>query len=200
MTEIVQPEAKTFAVGISGASGAPIARRLVEILLETGHRLHLCASRAGRLVIQDELKPEPVAPGLLPGIVHDRLVEWGERDFRAPFASGSAPIDGMVIVPCSMSTVAAVARGISDNLIRRGADVMLKERRPLVVVPRESPLSEIHLENLRALARAGAVIVPPVLTFYQQPGSGVEAQVGFVVSRILDHLGVPNQLYRRWGS
>ena len=137
---------------------------------------------------------------LFPDLESERLVEWQEKNFFAPFASGTADIDGMALVPCSMSTLACIANGISDNLIRRAAEVMLKERRPLVVVPRETPLNEIHLRNLSTIARLGAVVIPPMLTFYQHPGDSVMAQVDFVVSRVLDHLDVDNELFNRWGS
>jgi len=193
-------EPRTFAVGITGASGAMLAERLVRFLLEAGHRVHLTASRTGRMVVHEELGLPAGGSAILPGLAHERLVEWGERDFRAPFASGSAPIDGMAVIPCSLATVGAIAAGTSDNLLRRGADVMLKERRPLVLVPREAPLSVIHLRNLLAVAEAGAIVIPPVLTFYQHPGKGVEDQVDFVVSRVLDHLGVENELFPRWGA
>jgi 4-hydroxy-3-polyprenylbenzoate decarboxylase len=106
----------------------------------------------------------------------------------------------MVIVPCSMSTLASLAHGISDNLLKRAGEVMLKERRPLIIVPRESPLDRIHLRNMLTLSESGAVIIPPVLTFYQHPGDSVSEQVDFVVSRILDHLGISNELFHRWGS
>ena len=191
--------AKTFAIGVTGASGAILAERLVRCLIEQGHTVHLTASKTGRLVIHEELEINSDARGIFPHLEHPRLVEWNERNFHAPFASGSAPFDGMAIVPCSLATVAAIAHGFSDNLLRRGAEVMLKEKRRLVVVPRESPLSTIHLENLLTIARAGGTVIPPVLTFYQQPGPEVEPQIEFVVSRVLDHLGVPNELYPRWG-
>jgi 4-hydroxy-3-polyprenylbenzoate decarboxylase len=191
---------RDYVVGITGASGAILAERLVRHLLEAGHRVHLTASRTGRQVIHEELGSADGERGLLPSLRHERLVEWAERDFRAPFASGSAPIAGMAVIPCSLATVAAIAAGTSDNLLRRGAEVMLKERRRLVLVPREAPLSVIHLRNLLAVAEAGAVVIPPVLTFYQRPGQGVADQVDFVVSRVLDHLGVENELFPRWGT
>ena len=106
----------------------------------------------------------------------------------------------MVIVPCSMATVSAVAQGNSDSLLRRGAEVMLKERKKLILVPRETPLSEIHLRNMLEVTRAGGIVLPPVLTFYQQPGNDVSEQIDFVTSRVLDHLGISNQLFRRWGE
>ncbi len=127
------------------------------------------------------------------------LPVWGVRDYKAPFASGSAGWHAMVIVPCSMGTVARVAHGISDTLLTRAADVMLKERRTLVVVPRETPLSVVHLENLAQLARAGAVILPAMPSFYSRPAS-LEDAIDTVVGRILDHLGVEHTLLHRWGS
>ena len=120
-------------------------------------------------------------------------------DWLAPMASGSNPGDAMVICPCTMGTLGAIANGLADNLIERAGDVMLKERRPLVLVPRETPLSAIHLENMLKLARAGAVILPPAPGFYAHPRS-IADLVDFVVARILDHIGVPNTLTPRWGE
>src|SRR3954469_11576560 len=124
---------------------------------------------------------------------------WGMRDFKAPFASGSAGWHGMAIVPCSMGTCARVAHGISDTLLTRAADVMIKERRTLVVVPRETPLSVIHLENLTSLARAGAMILPAMPSFYGKPSTLADA-IDTVVGRLLDHLGLEHALVRRWGQ
>ena len=124
---------------------------------------------------------------------------WGMRDFRAPFASGSAGWHAMAIVPCSMSTVARVAHGISDTLLTRAADVMLKERRPLIVVPRETPLSVVHLENLTTLARAGALVLPAMPAFYGKPTT-LEQAIDTVVARIVDHLGLEHDLITRWGD
>ncbi|MGE4632857.1 MAG: UbiX family flavin prenyltransferase [Planctomycetota bacterium] len=193
-------EPKELVVGVSGASGSIIAARLVHFLLEAGHRVHLVASKTGKLVAHDELDVPQGTRGVFPDMEHENLTEWGEKNFYAPFASGTAPIDGMVIAPCSMATVAGLAHGMSDNLLKRAGEVMLKERRRLVIVPREAPMSTIHLRNLVTLSEAGAVILPPVLTFYQHPGDSVLEQVDYVVSRILDHLEIPNQIFRRWGS
>jgi 4-hydroxy-3-polyprenylbenzoate decarboxylase len=124
---------------------------------------------------------------------------WEPTDFYAPIASGSHLTDGMIIAPCSMKTAASVAHGLSSGLIERAADVTLKERRPLIVVPRETPFSSIHLENLLALSRAGAHVVPAMPAFYHHPKS-IDDLVGFVVGRILDHLGVPQTLVPRWGE
>ncbi len=194
------PISKELVVGVSGASGSIIAARLVSYLLEAGHRVHLVASKTGKLVAHDELEVPEGTRGVFPDMEHENLKEWGEKNFFAPFASGTAPIDGMVIVPCSMSTLASLAHGISDNLLKRAGEVMLKERRPLIIVPRESPLDRIHLRNMLTLSESGAVIIPPVLTFYQHPGDSVREQVDYVVSRILDHLGIANELVHRWGS
>ena len=191
---------KQLVVGVSGASGAIIAARLVRFLLDDGHHVHLVASKTGKLVAHDELEVPEGTRGVFPDMEHQNLTEWGERNFYAPFASGTAPIDGMAIVPCSMATVASIAHGISDNLLKRAGEVMLKEQRPLVIVPRESPMNRIHLKNLLTLSESGAVIVPPLLTFYQHPGDSVMAQVDYVVSRILDHLGIGNDIFQRWGS
>jgi 4-hydroxy-3-polyprenylbenzoate decarboxylase len=127
------------------------------------------------------------------------LPVWGGRDYKAPFASGSAGWHAMVVIPCSMSTVARIAHGISDTLLTRAADVMLKERRTLIVVPRESPLSLVHLENLTALARAGALVLPAMPSFYGKPQTLLDA-VDTVVGRVLDHLGLEHELSHRWGK
>ena len=124
---------------------------------------------------------------------------YGREEWFAPVASGSNPPDAMVVCPCSMGTLAAIAQGLAGNLIERAADVALKERRTLILVPRETPFSAIHLENMLRLAHAGAVILPPNPGFYHHPQS-VAAMVDFVVARILDHLGVPHALMQRWGA
>jgi 4-hydroxy-3-polyprenylbenzoate decarboxylase len=185
-------------VGVTGASGAVYAQRLVQHLLAEGREVMLVVSGPGRLVIREELELEA---GKDPWGGENRhlLRTYAEKDFNAPFCSGSFAFAGMVVVPASMGTVGAIAGGVSLNSIHRGADVALKEGRPLIVVPREMPLSAIHLENLLRLARAGAVILPPAPAFYQHPRT-LEDLVDFVVSRILDALGIENELFRRWGA
>jgi 4-hydroxy-3-polyprenylbenzoate decarboxylase len=182
-------------VGVTGASGVVYARRLVRFLLERGTEVHLTVSRAGRLVIKEELGEEDPWGGA----GRDLLRTYAEKDFGAPFCSGSFRFRGMTVIPASMGTVGAIASGVSANNIHRGADVALKERIPLVLVPRETPFSTIHLENLLRLARAGAVILPPSPAFYQHPQT-IDDQVDFVVSRVLDALGIENDLFRRWGE
>jgi 4-hydroxy-3-polyprenylbenzoate decarboxylase len=183
---------KKIVVGITGASGAPYAKRLVEVLrdrddVELGVCISQTAPEVWALECGGDLREEIGMP------------VWGIRDFKAPFASGSAGWHAMVIVPCSMGTAARIAHGISDTLLTRAADVMIKERRSLIVVPRETPLSVVHLENLTALARAGALVMPAMPSFYGKPQSLGDA-IDTVVGRVADHLGIDHQLTRRWGQ
>ena len=185
-------------VGVTGASGIVYAQKLVQHLLKSEHRVLLAMSSAARLVIKQEL---PAEDGADPwGDVNRELLELiPEKDFNAPFCSGTFRFQGMVVVPASMGTVGSIASGVSINVIHRGADVCLKERRKLVLVPRETPFSTIHLENLLKLSQAGAVILPPSPAFYQLPKT-LEDSVDFIVSRILDALELDNQLIDRWGE
>jgi flavin prenyltransferase len=195
-----------ITLAFTGASGMPYGLRLLECLLQADRTVWLLISQAAYVVASHEcdftLPAQPRAAqaqlsaryGAKPG----QLRVFGREDWRAPVASGSNPADAMVVCPCSMGTLAAIAQGLADNLIERAADVMLKERRPLVLVPRETPLSTIHLENMLRVSRAGAVIVPPAPGFYTRPQS-VADMVDFVVARILDQLHVPNELTPRWG-
>lgn len=183
---------RKIVVGVTGASGAPYAKRLVRALVgRKDVELAVCASRTApevwALECGGDLREAIGAP------------VFGLREFRAPFASGSAGWHAMAIVPCSMGTAGRIAHGISDDLLTRAADVMLKERRTLVVVPRETPLSIIHLENLTALARAGATILPAMPSFYGKPRT-LEDVIDTVVARVLDHLGVEHDLVKRWGN
>jgi 4-hydroxy-3-polyprenylbenzoate decarboxylase len=187
---------RKIVVGITGASGAPYAKRLLGHLSERARRagdvevgvcLSATAPEVWSLECGGDLREEIDLP------------IYGMRDYKAPFASGSAGWDAMAIVPCSMGTCARVAHGISDTLLTRAADVMLKERRTLIVVPRETPLSAIHLENLAALARVGATILPAMPSFYGRP-TGIEQLIDTVVGRVLDHLGLEHDSIARWGS
>ena len=189
--------AHRLVVAITGASGAPYARRLLDVL----RTLREEGSSPEVAVVLSPTAPEVWAlecGGDLRTEVEPFPV-WGGRDYKAPFASGSAGWDSMVVVPCSMSTVARIAQGTSDSLLTRAADVMIKEKRNLVLVPRETPLSAIHLKNLLELAQLGVTVMPAMPSFYGQPTS-VDALLDTVVARILDHLGLPNDLTRRWGS
>lgn len=182
---------RPIIIAISGASGAAIARAAVEMLLDRRWPVILTCTAAGAAVWQQELD-RPLA---------DFVAEWQRRgliyydvqDLRAPIASGTYATAGMAVVPCSMSTVSAIAHGASANLLQRAADVALKERRPLVVVPREAPLSAIHLANLLRLARLDVVVLPAMPAFYLRPRQ-IEEVVAFLAARTLDALGVPDAL------
>ena len=198
---------KTIVLALTGASGLPYSMRLLECLLQSGQRVHLVYSQAAQIVAKQELnfvlpnRPQDAEKILAEqfGKISGKLRVFGRDDWFAPMASGSNPGDAMVICPCTMGTLAAVAAGLSDDLITRAADVMLKERRPLILVPRETPFSAIHLENMLKLSHAGAVILPPSPGFYHHPQS-VQDLVDFVVAKVLDHLGVEHVLVKRWGE
>lgn len=186
-----------LVVAVGGASGSVYAQRLLEALVRLGGRLPggdtfevgLCFSKSGEEVWTHELGTIPAYP----------FRRYDLRDFRAPFASGSAGWDAMVVIPCSTGGLARIAHGISDDLIGRAADVMLKERRKLVLVVRETPLSLLHLENMLTVTRAGAVVLPASPSFYSKPSS-LDALLDTVVGRVLDQVGVPNTLMPRWGE
>jgi 4-hydroxy-3-polyprenylbenzoate decarboxylase len=194
-------------LALTGASGMPYGVRLLECLLAAGLRVYLLYSQVAQIVARQEM--DLALPGRAReveeffarryGTLENQLRVFGREEWFAPVASGSNPADAMVICPCTMGTLAAVASGLADNLIERAADVMLKEHRQLVLVPRETPLSAIHLENMLRLTRAGAVILPANPGFYHHPAK-VEDLVDFVVARVLDQLGVPHQLIARWGE
>ncbi|HVK12179.1 MAG TPA: flavin prenyltransferase UbiX [Gemmataceae bacterium] len=194
-----------LVVAITGASGSPYGVRLLRVLLAAGRTVHLVISPAATEVIDRELglnvnlaQFDPAAL-LGQGIDLSRLRYHHFRDFQAGIASGSFLTAGMVVCPCSMGTVAAIAHGTSENLIHRAADVHLKERRKLILVPRETPLGLIQLRNLTAVAEAGAVVLPAMPAFYTRPKT-VEDMVDFVVGRVCDQLGVENRLSERWGT
>jgi 4-hydroxy-3-polyprenylbenzoate decarboxylase len=190
-------------LGITGASGAPYAARLLEQLVLAGCEVGVCASRAGVEVLATELHGEPDLPRdeVLRRLVGDRpgVTVHAEQDFRAPYASGSARVDGYVICPCSMATVGAIASGAMSNLVHRAASVAIKERRRLVLVPRETPLSAIHLKAMLACHRAGATLLFAAPGFYHGPRD-IGDLVDFVVARCLDQLGIENDLVHRWGE
>ncbi|CAF0693627.1 UbiX family flavin prenyltransferase [Candidatus Methylacidithermus pantelleriae] len=175
-------------VAITGASGMIYARRLLSFLSQTSHVVHIIVSQRAKEVLALEGEELPI-PKRFP--VHS------ERSLRIPFASGSARFDGMVIVPCSMATFARIAHGISDNSITRAADVCLKERRRLILVPREMPWNAIHARNAVTLLEAGAIVIPACPSFYSRPTT-LEELADTVVARVLDQLGIPNELSPRW--
>jgi len=198
---------RTVTLALTGASGMPYGVRLLECLLGAGVRVYLLYSQAAQIVARQEMnlalptRAREVEESFARkyGAAAGQLRVFGREEWFAPVASGSNPADAMVICPCTMGTLAAVACGLADNLIERAADVMLKERRTLVLVPRETPLSAIHLENMLRLTHAGAVILPANPGFYHHPAK-VEDLTDFVVARVLDQLAVPHQLMPRWGE
>lgn len=179
-------------VGITGASGSVMAATTVERLLSMDVPVVVTASAAARLVWREEME-ESFGAALERWTDDGRFAYYSFGELNAPIASGTFPTRGMAIVPCSMATAAAIAHGLADNLLRRAADVCLKERRPMVVVPRESPLSAIHLDNLASLAHLGVTILPPNPPFYLRPAT-VDDTVSFTVERTLVALGVSNEL------
>ena len=198
---------KTVTLGITGASGVQYAFRLLEVLLQGKHKVDLIITRAGQIVVGMETSIN------LPGRAREQkkylddyyqaepelLNVYGLEEWTAPMASGSTRTDAMVICPCTMGTLSQIAVGASSNLLERAADVMLKEKRKLIIVPRETPQSDIHLENMLKLSRMGTVILQANPGFYNQPDS-VQDLIDFIVSRILDHMGIENDLQARWGE
>jgi flavin prenyltransferase len=197
---------KKIVVGITGASGSIYGLRLIEELLRAEIQVTVLLTDAGRQVLSFETGLE-IADDKRQGLqqlkeyfkANDSLTYFALNDFFAPVASGSSSPDAVVICPCSMGTVGRIAAGLSDNLLERVADVALKEKRKLLLVPRETPFNQIHLENLLRLSRAGAQILPAMPGFYQQPET-VADLVNFLVGKILDNLGIEHQLFKRWGT
>lgn len=197
----------TVALAITGASGTAYALRLLQCLIEAQVRVWLMISQPGQMVVamESELKL-PGRPGEMERLLSERfaaspdqLSVFGREQWTAPVASGTGAPDAMVICPCTTGTLAAVACGASRTLLERAADVALKERKKLILVVRETPLSEIHLENMLRLARMGAVVMPANPGFYYRP-KRIEDLVDFMVARVLDHLGIEHHLLPRWGT
>ena len=182
---------RRLVVGITGATGAIYGVRLLDALKHAGIETHLVLSNWGLRTVEHET-------GMTLAELQERAaVVHGLGNMAATISSGSFRTDGMIVAPCSMRTVAAIAHGNGDNLVHRAADVVLKERRRLVLVPREAPLSEIHLENLLKLARIGVTILPPMPAFYNQPAS-LDDIVNHTVARVLDQFGIDAAFARRW--
>jgi 4-hydroxy-3-polyprenylbenzoate decarboxylase len=180
-------------VAITGASGVIYGKRLLEALKEEETETHLIISKNAEKIIGYELGVTKKEIGRLASYVYD------ECDFDAPIASGSFLTDGMVIIPCSMKTVAGIAHGYSENLILRAADVILKEKRKLILVPRETPLSAVHLRNLLELAMQNVIIIPAMPSFYYKPRK-IDDLVDFIVGKVFDSLGVKHELFKRWSN
>jgi len=195
-------EKKIVTVAITGASGAIYGVRFVQTLLRGGHTVHFLMTGAAWQVLYYELHmdtsdKQKCLDELFGG--YENFYYHSQQDFSASIASGSAQNDGMIIIPCSMGTLAKISHGISSNLLERAADVVLKERRKLVIVPRESPLSSIHLENMKRVSDLGGIIVPAMPGFYHNPES-MDDLINFVVGKVLDQVGVNHDLFTRWGG
>lgn len=195
---------KKVVVGITGASGSIYARRLIEVLVGMGIETHVVATEMGKSVFEYEIGmslqafiKECVAQKGVEEKKQSLVVLEDCNNLFAGVASGSHAFDAVIILPCSMGTLAEMAHGFSKNLLTRAADVALKERRPLVIVPRETPLNAIHLENMLTLTKAGASILPAMPGFYHHPET-IEDMINFVVGKILDHLQIENQLFKKW--
>jgi 4-hydroxy-3-polyprenylbenzoate decarboxylase len=180
-------------VAITGASGAIYGKRLLEILKKKNIETHLIVSKTGEQIIEYELETEKKE------IVKLANFSYDEYDFNAPLASGSFLVDGMIIIPCSMKTIAGIAHGYSENLILRSADVILKEKRNLILVPRETPLNIVHLRNLLELAIQGIHIIPAMPAFYHKP-KNIDDIIDFIIGKIFDSLGIKHELFERWAS
>lgn len=198
--------ALTVTVAMTGASGIQYALRLIECLLKAECRVYALMSKPARIVMgMDTDLPVPSRTADLQqqfstryNAAEGQLLAFGQEEWTAPVASGSGVPDAMVVCPCTTGTLAAMAAGLCNNLLERAADCVLKEGRPLIVMPREMPFSIIHLENMLSLARAGAIIMPPNPAFYNKPET-IDDLIDFVVARVLDRLGIPQSLMPRWG-
>jgi 4-hydroxy-3-polyprenylbenzoate decarboxylase len=197
------PAAPPLVVAMTGASGAPYAICLLQTLCRLGRTVHLTISPSAVQVMREEtglaVALNRFDPAVFGDLAPGQLVYHHYQDFTAGIASGSFLSSGMVVIPCSMSTLGAIAHGVTENLVTRAADVHLKERRKLILVPRETPLSLIHLENMAQVTRAGAVILPAMPGWYHRPRR-LEDLVDFIVGRICDQLGIANRLMTRWGE
>ncbi len=190
---------KNIIVGVTGASGAAYARRLIECLCEAQTHAHCVITPNGRRLFLDELGESDLTPSFFSEAFADRVTVHPYRDVGAPIASGSFPTDGMIVCPCSMNTLGAIASGIGDNLLNRAAAVTLKERRRLILVLREMPLTMIDLDNARRVAQAGGIICPASPGFYMMPQT-IDDLVDFVVGKLLDLVEVPHRLNTRWAG
>lgn len=198
-----QNKEKRVLVGITGASGAIIADKLVEELLAKVARVYIVITDSGKLVVRHELSVESILFRTLSKQLNsnetDRIRIFSNNDLFAPCASGTSAPDAMVVVPCSMGTLSRIASGSSGNLLERSADVVLKQRRPLLICPRESPLNLIHLRNMTTLVEAGAEMIPLMPGFYQKPKT-LDDVVGFCTGKILEQLNIPHTFYKPWNE
>lgn len=203
--EVKRVSRKRWVVGITGASGAIYGIRLIEELLDKEYEVHLIITEAGWRVLKEELgwetarRTEALHEAFAKHAERGELIYHTNANIGASIASGSFRVEGMLIMPCSMGTLSSIAHGASNNLMARAADVMLKEGRRLLLVPRETPLHAIHLENMLTLARLGVRIVPAMPGFYYKPQS-MDEMINFLVGKVLDNVDIDHDLYRRWGD
>ena len=198
-------EKKRVTLAMTGASGAPYGLRLLELLLQKDVEVFLLISQPAKVVLatESDIKLPSDKQAIADYFLNKynqgngQLHVLGKDEWFSPVASGSNPVDAMVVCPCSMSSLSSIANGTSNNLMERAADVMIKEQRKLVIVPREAPFSAIHLEHMLKLAQLGVTVLPASPAFYHQPQS-VEDMIDFVVARILDHIGIEHSLIKRW--
>ncbi|MCD8501120.1 MAG: UbiX family flavin prenyltransferase [Bacillaceae bacterium] len=195
---------KIFSVGITGASGVIYGIRLVQELLRANYTIHLIITDAGWQVIHQEIQfetgdPQNFIHHFFPSELGGRIHYHSLQDFNAPIASGSYRSEGMVVIPCSMGTLSSIAHGSSSTLLERAADVTLKEGRSLLLIPRETPLNQIHLENMLRVSKVGGKIIPAMPGFYQLPTT-IDDLINFVVGKVLDYIGVEHHLFTRWGD
>lgn len=198
---------KVITLALTGASGVQYGIRLLQCLLQDGHKVYLLVTKAAHVVISMETELSwPSNSATLQdqlckryGVHDDQLQVCGEMEWASPIASGASSVDAMVVCPCSMGSLSSVAVGASANLLERAADVMLKERKKLILVPRETPFSEIHLENMLKLSRMGCIMLPANPGFYNKPQK-IDDLIDFLVARVLDHLGIEQTLQPKWGE
>lgn len=188
-----------YVIGITGASGSIYGVRLIQELAARDHNVHVVITNAGKMVMAEEMgiSKSKSAEQLFRYCKKGKVTVWQNNDFTAPFMSGSNAYKAVIIIPCSVGKLSAIANGISGNLIERTADVALKERRPLILVVRETPLSLIHLENMVKVARAGAQILPAMPAFYHHPRT-IDDMVNFIIGKVLNFLGIEHNLLRGW--
>lgn len=191
-----------YIVGLTGASGVIYGVRLLEVLLQNNFEVHLVVTEPARIVLGQEMAWD-MGPGLeevfRKHFPFGNLIVYENSEIAAPIASGSFRVDGMVVIPCTMASVSAFAHGTASNLLERSADVMIKEKQPLVIVPRETPLSSIHLRNMLTLAEAGAYVIPAMPAFYSHPET-IQDLVDFLVGKVLDSLGIEHNLFQRYAG
>ena len=196
-------EPSRVLVGVTGASGSIYASRLIELLIQSVDRVYVVLTNSATMVAKHELGQDAILSRIMNGSLDSKekviIRVFGIDDLFAPCASGSAAPDSMVVVPCSMGTLGRLATGVSGNLLERSADVILKQKRKLLICPRETPLNLIHLRNMTSLVEAGAEIIPLMPGFYQKPKT-LEDAVDFCVGKILEQLNLPHELYRPWNS